>query len=313
MKKEYCFGIDVGGTTVKCGLFNTEGHCLDKWEIVTRKEDHGKNILPDIAKTILAKMAEKDIAKEQVAGIGMGIPGPVTEEGTVEVAVNLHWGYVEIVAEMEEMTGLPVMAGNDANVAALGEAWKGGGEGHSNLLMITLGTGVGGGVVINGRIVPGAHGAAGEIGHAHVRDGYGIRCNCGNYGCLEQFCSATGISRMAERILLITDDPSVLRDKGSRPSAREIFDAVKKNDPIAVRIATEFGEILGKTLATISCVVDPEIIVIGGGVSKAGPVLIDYIQESFNENAFPSLRKTQFALAKLGNDAGIYGAAKMVL
>lgn len=309
--EKYCFGIDVGGTTVKCGLFTVEGDVLDKWEIKTRVEDNGVRILPDIAETIEKKLVEKNIAKDEVAGIGIGIPGPVNEKGEIPCAVNLHWGYVDIVGDMERLTGLKVKAGNDANVAALGELWKGGGTGCHNMIMVTLGTGVGGGIIINDKIVVGAHGAGGEIGHAHVEDAVTEQCNCGNCGCLEQLTSATGIVRLAKEALAASDLPSVLRD--SRVSAKSVWDAVKEGDALAIQIAERFGTYLGKTLAVFSTVADPEVIVIGGGVSKAGTVLFDYITGPFRKYAFTACRDTKFALAQLGNDAGIFGAAKMVL
>ena len=203
--KKYCFGIDVGGTTVKCGFFNTDGEVLEKWEIPTRTENNGENILPDIAKSINEKIKERQINKDEIAGVGIGVPGPVNENGEVPCAVNLHWGYKNLVKEMEEMTGLKTKAGNDANVAALGEMWRGGGVGYHNLILITLGTGVGGGIIVNEKIITGSHGAGGEIGHAHVEDDMDIACNCGNKGCLEQFASATGISYLARKMMEETD------------------------------------------------------------------------------------------------------------
>ena len=310
--KKYCFGIDVGGTTVKCGLFSVLGEVLDKWEIKTRTEDNGVNILPDVAKSINEKIEEKKIDKELIAGIGIGVPGPVNEEGEVPCAVNLHWGYVNIVGDMERLTGLPVKAGNDANVAALGELWKGGGAGYHSLIMVTLGTGVGGGIIINEKIVAGSHGAGGEIGHAHVEDAITDPCNCGNCGCLEQVASATGIVRLAKEALSATDAPSVLRSRGEI-SAKKVWDAVKEGDTLAIQVAERFGTYLGKTLAVLATVSDPQVIVIGGGVSRAGQILLDYIIEPFQKYAFSACRETEFALATLGNDAGIYGAAKMVL
>ncbi|MCC8046332.1 MAG: ROK family glucokinase [Clostridiales bacterium] len=309
---KYCFGIDVGGTTIKCGLFDTDGKVFDKWEIPTRMEENGSRILPDVAETVLAKITEKKIEKSDVIGVGIGIPGPVNEAGEVPVAVNLHWGYVHIVKELGELTGLKVKAGNDANVAALGELWQGGGAGFQNMIMVTLGTGVGGGIILGGKILAGAHGAAGEIGHAHVEDDMEEACNCGNHGCLEQLASATGIANLAKKVLGASDEPSLMR-KAKNVSAKTVFDAVKEGDELAIRVATEFGDYLGKALAVFSAVVDPEIIVIGGGVSKAGPVLLDYVTGPFRENCFPPCRDTRFALATLGNDAGIYGAAKMLL
>ena len=309
--KKYCFGIDVGGTTVKCGLFTVEGEVLDKWEIKTRTEDNGINILPDVAETINQKIQEKNIEKESVAGIGIGVPGPVNEAGEVTCAVNLHWGYVNIVGDLERLTGLPVKAGNDANVAALGELWKGGGAGYHSLIMVTLGTGVGGGIIINEKIVAGSHGAGGEIGHAHVEDAITDPCNCGNCGCLEQVASATGIVRLAKEALASTEAPSLLRDQ--EVTAKAVWDAVKEKDAVAIQVAERFGNYLGKTLAVFATVADPQVIVIGGGVSKAGTILLDYVTGPFRKYAFSACRETEFALATLGNDAGIFGAAKMVI
>lgn len=310
--EKYCFGIDVGGTSVKCGLFTVDGEILDKWEIKTRTENHGAQILPDVANTIKAKIAEKDLNLEEIMGVGIGVPGPVNENGEVPCAVNLHWGYVNIEKDLSEMTGLPVKAGNDANVAALGELWKGGGAGYHNMIMVTLGTGVGGGIVINEKIIAGSHGAGGEIGHAHVEDAITDPCNCGCCGCLEQVASATGIARLAREILAETKAPSLLR-ASNFVSAKTVFDAVKENDPIAIQVAERFGTYLGKALATFAAVVDPQVIVIGGGVSKAGPILLHYVIEPFKKYAFTACKDTEFALATLDNDAGIYGAAKMVI
>ena len=307
----YVFGIDVGGTTVKCGLFDVEGNVLDKWEIITRKEEGGKYILPDVAASVLAKMEDRSINKEDVEGIGVGVPGPVNEEGQVPVAVNIGWGFMDVVKELESLTGLKVKAGNDANVAALGELWKGGGAGYHSLIMVTLGTGVGGGIIINEKIVAGSHGAGGEIGHAHVEDAITDPCNCGNCGCLEQVASATGIVRLAKEALASTEAPSLLRDQ--EVTAKAVWDAVKEKDAVAIQVAERFGNYLGKTLAVFATVADPQVIVIGGGVSKAGTILLDYVTGPFRKYAFSACRETEFALATLGNDAGIFGAAKMVI
>ena len=309
--KEYCFGIDVGGTPVKCGLFSVKGDILDKWEIPTRTENNGVNILPDVAAAIDAKIQEKGIARDTIAGVGVGIPGPVNEDGAVICAVNLHWGYVELEKELEKLTGLTVKAGNDANVAALGEMWKGGGAGYHNVVMVTLGTGVGGGIIVNGKIVTGTHGAGGEIGHIHVEDDETLSCNCGNQGCLEQYASATGVVRLANRMLEATDKASVLRNE--EVTAKAVFDAVKAGDELAMEVAEKFGKYLGTALAVIAGVVDPEVFVIGGGVSKAGKILLDYVEKYYKKYVFQGSRDCAFALAELGNDAGICGAAKLVL
>lgn len=308
---KYIFGVDVGGTSVKMGLFNMEGMAVDKWEITTRTENGGEHILPDIADSINQKIAANQYLKEDIAGIGIAVPGPVNGAGVVNKAVNLGWGVTPVKDMMERLCGIPVQVGNDANVAALGEMWKGGGQGYTSLVVVTLGTGIGGGVIVDGRLVVGADGAGGEIGHMHVMDGEEEACNCGCKGCLEQYGSATGIVRLAKRILAKTDAPSVLRE--TEVTAKAVFDAVKEGDNIAEEIAKEFGGILGKGLAMIASVLNPAAFVVGGGVSKAGEILFEYIRPSFEKYAFPGSRDAKFVLATLGNDAGIYGSAKLVI
>ncbi len=308
---KYCFGVDVGGTTVKLGLFNKDGDLLEKWEIPTVTQDDGKRILPDIAQSILKVMEGRGMQRDEVEGVGIGVPGPVDGGGTVHGAVNLGWGTFSIKQEMQTMLNMPVEAGNDANVAALGEVWQGGARGYKDVVMVTLGTGVGGGIVMEGSILPGSVGAAGEIGHFHVNDDEQEACNCGNHGCLEQYVSATGVVRLAKRRLADEKAQSTLR--GTQVTAKDVWDAVKEGDLLALEVAEEFGRYLGTALACVACVVNPEVFVIGGGVSKAGDILIDYIQKNFQKNTFVGCRGALFTLAQLGNDAGIYGAAKMVL
>jgi ROK family protein (putative glucokinase) len=310
--KAYGFGIDVGGTTIKCGFFDLEGNLLDKWEIVTRTMEKGKYILSDIADTITAKMKEKSLKKEQILGVGVGVPGPVNEAGEVLCAVNLFWENVQIERDLEHLLDLPIKAGNDANVAALGEMWKGGGIGYQNLVMITLGTGIGGGVIYNGHIVTGSNGSAGEIGHIHVENNLENDCNCGKRGCLEQVASATGIAKLARDILHTENGQSCLQKKDII-TAKDVFDAVKAGDLIAIKIAEKFGEYLGKALANIAVIIDPQVFVIGGGVSKAGSILLEYIEKYYNSYIFRGCQNTKFSLAKLGNDAGIYGAVKLIM
>ena len=309
---KYCFGVDIGGTTVKLGLFTTDGEIVDKWEIKTRTENQGEAVLPDIAEALKEKLEEKKIGRDEVEGIGVGVPAPVNAEGVVQNTANLGWGYKEVKREMEELSGMRAEIGNDANVAALGEMWLGAGKGRKNIVMVTLGTGVGGGIIVDGKIVTGHHGAGGEIGHANVDHHETESCNCGNRGCLEQYASATGIVRMAKKELAASGENSVLRDAGEI-SAKAVLDAFKENDPVAVATMEKVGEQLGGALAIICCVTDPETIVIGGGVSKAGQPLIDCIRKYYREYAFESCKDTPIVIATLGNDAGIYGAAKMVL
>ena len=308
---KYCFGVDVGGTTVKLGLFTVEGELLDKWEIKTYTENEGERILPDVAEAIKGKIAEKLLKAEEICGIGVGVPAPVDKNGAIERAANVGWMAKEIKKELEELTGFPCVIGNDANVAALGEMWRGGGQGFENMVLVTLGTGVGGGVILGGKILTGATGAAGEIGHIHIEDKEGDACGCGNHGCLEQYASATGIVRLAKRRLEADTKDSVLRQ--GEVSAKTVFDAVKAGDEVACEIAEQFGQYLGKGLAAIAAVVNPEAFVIGGGVSKAGDILCQYITKYYEKYAFHGCMNAQFKLATLGNDAGIYGAAKLVL
>ncbi len=306
------FGVDIGGTTVKMGMFTSEGELLDKWEIPTRTENGGESILPDIAASIKSKMDKEGIGIDDAAGIGISVPGPVDDEGIIHKCVNLGWGVFNISEEMRKHIDLPVFAGNDANAAALGEAWRGGGKGCRNVVVVTLGTGVGGGIIVNGKILSGYIGAGGEIGHIHIDDNETEKCGCGNTGCLEQYASATGIARLATRRLAKDDTPSSIRG-ASHMNAKVVFDAVKEGDALAIEVAEEFGNILGKGLSIVADVINPELFVIGGGVSKAGPVVLDYIKKNYVRYVFHASRDAKFALATLGNDAGIYGSAKLVL
>lgn len=310
--KEYGFGVDIGGTSVKLGLFRTSGELLDKWEIPTRKEDGGSQILPDVAESVKEKLEERGIDTEDVQGIGVGVPGPVTPEGVVRRCVNVGWGVFNVEETLSGLTGYPVKAGNDANVAALGELWQGAGKGAKNIVMVTLGTGIGSGVIIDGNIVAGATGAGGEIGHLPVNDDETLTCGCGKKGCLEQYASATGVVTLTKRALEASDLPSSLREL-KEPTAKDLFDAAKEGDTLALEVLEQFGKILGKGLASVACVVNPEVFVIGGGVSKAGKIITDVVEKYFVPYAFHACRETQFKLAELGNDAGIYGCVKMIL
>lgn len=308
---KYCFGVDIGGTTVKLGLFEAEGTIVDKWEIATDISDEGSAILPDVAASVGKKIEEHQIDKTDIIGIGVGVPAPVTSDGVVNGSANLGWKYKEVKRELEELSGLKTVVGNDANVAALGEMWKGGGAGETNMIMVTLGTGVGGGIIIDGKILVGATGAGGEIGHICVNYDETDHCGCGNCGCLEQYASATGIVKLAKKKLDREMRATILKKEDV--TAKDVFDAVKAGDEVADEIAVEFGRYLGYGLANLAAVCNPSVFVIGGGVSKAGEVLIPYIQKPYLERAFFSDRQVKFVLAKLGNDAGICGAAKLVM
>lgn len=313
--KKYVFGVDIGGTTCKLGMFETSGSLRHKWEIPTDTSASGDHILDDVAQTIEEKLIEQGIPKEEVEGIGVGIPGPVKSKGLVEACVNLGWKNVDVENELRGRTGLRVKAGNDANVAAMGEMWQGAAKGHDNVLMVTLGTGTGGAVIVDRHMVSGAHGAGGEIGHITVNRDETEQCGCGQRGCLEQYASATAIVRLTEKKLkedFIEAKNSCLFDKKDL-SARDVLDAAKKGDHIAILIVDEMCEALGFALSNIACVSDPEIILIGGGVSKAGTFLLDCIKRHYDKNAFFICKDVEFALASLENDAGIYGGACLLL
>lgn len=309
--KQYGFGVDVGGTTVKLGLFEG-GQLLDKWEIPTDTSNDGASVLPDIAKSVLGCLSSRNISKDEVLGLGIGIPGAVRADGVVNRCVNLGWGIKDVAGELGSLTGLPVKAGNDANVAALGESWKGGAAGCRNVVMFTLGTGIGGGIIVDGRMVYGAHGAGGEVGHINIKRDEKESCGCGNHGCAEQYGSATGIVRTARRIMAENSQSSILRDYEDL-TCKDIFDCGAKGDGLARKILEEVYDDLGLIIASVCCVADPERVVIGGGVSRAGQSLLDGIVPHFRKYVFHACRDTEFALASLGNDAGIYGAVKLVL
>ncbi|BCN32533.1 ROK family glucokinase [Anaeromicropila herbilytica] len=310
--EQLCFGVDIGGTTVKIGLFQMDGSVIDKWEIPTRKEENGRYILEDVKNSLNSKLAEKNYSKDQVEGVGIGVPGPVTSDGTVLKCVNLGWDVFNVEEEFGKLTELKVKAGNDANVAALGEMWQGGGKGYHNMVLVTLGTGVGGGIILDDKILDGSRGAAGEIGHITVDYDEKDACNCGKRGCLEQYASATGIVKEANRLLASTDKASAIRNNPSL-TAKDIFDAAKEGDELSLELVEKLGRHLGLALSHVSAVVDPECFVIGGGVSKAGEILTEVIKKHYEQNVMFALKNKEFKLALLGNDAGIYGAARLVL
>jgi glucokinase len=310
--EKLCFGIDIGGTTVKLGLFTDKGNLVDKWEIPTRKENSGSYILGDVAKSLENKISEKNLDKNQIVGIGVGVPGPVTADGTVIECVNLGWSIINVANEVKALTGFEAKVGNDANVAALGEMWQGGGKGYNSIVMVTLGTGVGGGVIIDGQIITGSNGAAGELGHILVNYEEEEKCGCGKTGCLEQFASATGIVKEAKRLLSKSTEPSKLREF-DHLSAKTIFDCAKENDKLALELVEQLGRYLGIALSHVAAVVDPQAFVIGGGVSKAGSILIDAVKKYYNQYVMLALKNKEFRVAELGNDAGIYGCARLIL
>ena len=309
---KYGFGVDLGGTTVKIAFFDETGTMLDKWEIPTVTADHGSQILPNIAASVQKYLDEKKLTKDQIIGIGIGVPGPVDDNGVVNRCGNLGWGVFNVHTALGELTGFPIKAGNDANVAALGEAWKGGAVGFNNMVLATFGTGVGGGIVVNGRPINGVHGAAGEIGHLTLERNETEMCTCGKYGCAEQYCSATGIVRLAKKRLALSDEESVLRTIDPL-TCKDVFDAGNQKDALALEILEQVYTYMGQFLASVCCVIDPEVVVLGGGVSKAGMPLLEGAKRYFDKYIFHASASIRFALATLGNDAGAYGAFKMIL
>ena len=313
--KEYAFGIDLGGTTAKIGLFTTSGALLEKWEVATDTSNAGEHILENLAAAVLGKMNEQGIQPEQVEGVGIGVPGPVLDSSIVPiVCANLGgWGERNVSAQLSGLlNGLKVLVGNDANVAALGEIWMGAAKGAKNAVMVTLGTGVGGGVVVNGKVIDGVHGAGGEIGHITVNRHETATCGCGKHGCLEQYSSATGVVRCMKKLLDENPDtPCVLR--GTEFAAKDVFDAARNGDALAAREVDEMSDTLGMALANIASTVDPEAFLVGGGVARAGEVLFTPLNKHFQEYAFKSCRETPIKQASLGNDAGIYGAVRLIV
>ena len=309
---KYGFGVDLGGTTVKIAFFDETGLMIDKWEIPTVTAGGGSRILPDIAASIQQFIQQKTVDPASVIGVGIGVPGPVSSKGIVNKCINLGWGVFNIAEELSSLVGFPVKAGNDANVAALGEYWKGGGKGCDNMVFVTLGTGVGGGIVVEGKLLHGAHGSGAEIGHMVLNRDETVPCNCGKCGCVEQYCSATGIVSLANKALAATDEVTALRTNDAL-TCKYIFDSAKAGDGLALQVLDQFYRYMGEFLGNLCDVVDPDAVVLGGGVSKAGQVLLDGIRPYFDLYVFHAARGARFALASLGNEAGAYGAFPLAL
>ncbi len=309
---KYGFGVDVGGTTVKLGLFNENGDLIENREIPSRTENGGAAILPDIASAVAACAERRALADADLLGIGIGVPGPVAGDGTVNRCVNLNWGVFNLHNALGALTGLPVKAGNDANCAALGEYWRGGGVGSESALFVTLGTGIGGGVILGGKVLNGAHGVGGEIGHITVSAPDKHPCTCGKRGCIEQYASANGIVRVTRERLAATEEPSCLREIENL-TCKDVFSAAEGGDRFAAAALEQVFDYLGEALASACCVCDPERIILGGGVSKAGAYLLDGVKRHFEKHMFHACKGTEFSLAVLGNDAGMYGAFRLLL
>lgn len=305
-------GVDIGGTSVKLGLYDDNvDDFIKRWSIPTNVQNHGESILPDIVESITSECCKHDIDIKNLSGIGIGVPGPVNSDGILLKCANLGWGVFSVADEMKKLTGLDnIKVENDANVAALGEMWKGGGRGFTDMVFVTLGTGIGGALILHGKIFSGYNGAAGEIGHATVELDEEEICGCGNYGCLEQYASATGIARLAKRAMRkkICDVPF----DPDNFTAKDIVESAKKGNSFSQGIVDEFARYLGTALSNVANVVDPQAFVIGGGVSKGGNIIIESVQRYYKKYSMYALKNTEFKLAELGNEAGIFGCVKLV-
>ncbi len=309
-------GVDLGGTSIKLALLTNNGEFIDKWEVPTDKSDSGKHIPKTITIAIEQKLKQMNKTKEDIAGIGIGAPGSVRlEDGLIFAAVNLGWVNFPLKEILEKESGIPVIVDNDANIAAVGEMWKGAGNGAKDVVMVTLGTGVGGGVIVNGDVAHGISGSAGEIGHITVQLENGVLCNCGKTGCLETISSATGIARIANEKLQNTTKETVLKDMSNRSpiTAKDVFEAYSNGDEVAEEIVNHVMRYLALVLAGVGNTLNPENIIIGGGVSNAGELLLKPLKKYFDEFAFTTVRdSTKLSIAELGNDAGAIGAAYLV-
>lgn len=306
--RDYLIGVDIGGTTIKIGKFNQEGHLLEKWDIPTDKSDHGRHILNHVIDSIYSR-----VRLDAIKGIGIGVPGPV-KDGIVLRAVNLGWGTMYVEETVRALLGdqdIQIAVGNDANVAAAGEVFQGAAKGFRNVVMLTLGTGVGGGIIQDGKLIEGAHGVGGEFGHIVIDQLHGFACNCGKKGCLETVTSATGIVQLAKKRLHEHWEDTPLRSYESF-SAKKVFDFAKAGDAFCQSIIAEVADKLAYALSIVTLSIDPDIILFGGGVSLAGEYLMDQIKKTYLEYVSPFIHEANFALALLGNDAGIYGAAYLV-
>ncbi|HGA1255992.1 TPA: ROK family glucokinase [Streptococcus suis] len=312
-------GIDLGGTSVKLAILTTEGEIQEKWSIKTNILDDGSHIVPDIIDSIKQRFDTHGLTKDDFLGVGMGSPGVVdSEAGTVIGAYNLNWKTLQLVKDQfEAALGLPFFIDNDANVAALGEQWVGAGNNNPNVVFMTLGTGVGGGVIAAGNLIRGVKGAGGELGHITVDFDEPFACTCGKKGCLETVASATGIVNLSRRYADQYAGDAKLKqmiDDGQDVTAKDVFDWAKEGDDLALIVYRHFSEYLGVACANIAAVLNPAYIVLGGGVSAAGEFLLDGVRKVFAENSFPQIKEsTQIVLATRGNDAGVLGAASLVL
>lgn len=309
----HCIGIDVGGTTIKFGLFQEDGTLLAKWDIPTKTEGRKEKLYQDMADSVRNELKKHGMEVSEMIGVGVGIPGPVMPDGSISALVNLGVYDLNLDTELPAyLDGVTVKAVNDANAAALGELWQGGGKGASSMAMLTLGTGVGCGIIEDGKLIVGSYGMGGECGHIIVNSDEPVACNCGGHGCLEQYASATGIGRMGHKVLAESDAPSSMR-KYEKLNAKNVLDAAKAGDALAIQTVDRCMKYLGLAMAYISHVTDPQCFVIGGGVSKAGQYLLDVLDGHYRKYVNVQKAKAELRLATLGNDAGIYGAARLIL
>lgn len=309
---QYLLGIDLGGTKIKFGLIQSDGKIYHKWQIPTNIEEMGQKIIPEMVSSIKEELNKMGISIADILGAGMGCPGTVDREsGSIRNAFNLGWTTPQKIRDVfQEELGLQLILENDANAAALGEKWQGSGDDAANVVFITLGTGVGGGVIINNQIVSGVGGAGGEIGHFPIECEHEFRCTCGNMNCLETLASATGIVNLTKKYRRFNDTCLNAFDE---ITCAQVFHAAQAEDQIALQVVDEIGEYLGATCSTIANLLNPSVIIIGGGVSAAKDFLLDKIATKFAQGVFPSVKETtQLRLATLGNDAGILGAAYLV-
>ncbi|MFP4974927.1 ROK family glucokinase [Paenibacillus sp. CN-4] len=314
MSENIYVGVDLGGTAIKVGICSAEGQLLHTYEGPTETDKGTDAVINNIEKYVRQIVEDSPYSWDQLAGVGAGVAGFTNiREGIIILAPNIGFRDVPIRAILESRLNKPVKIDNDANVAALGEAWSGAGQGVDNCVCYTLGTGVGGGIIINGRIYQGFSGLAGELGHISVvPDLEAIQCGCGKMGCLETVSSATGIIRMAKDAVERGDRTSLAHVE--KIAAKEVFDAAKEGDEVAVRIVKRAAFYLGKSMASVAAVLNPELFIVGGGVSKAGAILFDEVQRVY-EKLTPEPLQTGVSIipAKLGNDAGIIGAAGLLL
>lgn len=310
----YYVGIDLGGTNTKIGLLDEDGNILFSTIVKTESEQGLEKTVERLANILKIQVSNLNISFEDVAGVGLGVPGPVANGRIVKFWANFPWPVnVDLAAEFEKHLGVPVKVDNDVNVITLGEMWKGGGRGYKNVLGLAIGTGIGGGVVVNGKLVSGKNGAGGEVGHIKVeRDGK--LCGCGQEGCWEAYASATGLVREAKSRLTVNKNNLLYeRTKDREVEAKDIFDAAREGDEFSLNLVDYEAEFIALGIGNLLNVLDTDVVVVGGGIALAGNILFDKINEKLRKYAMLStLDGLKIVPAELGNDAGIYGAAYLV-